>query len=201
MPDPAITIQVTGQEAVDAELRCLIAGLSDRRVLHATIATEATEFTRDYLLNLNRHDTAARLGATPRGFRERNAVSLQPSSDADAAHILIPRNTGLGQAFHDQHIVPGTGKTFLTIADSPRTYGLHVRDFPEGTFEFAVIRTHRGPCPVMKFKDTGEIGYWLRRFVDKKQDRTLLPSDDGWRQVARRASIAYVRNVIQQQAA
>ena len=196
MPADAITIQVSGQAEVDSELRCLIAGLSDRRMLHASIATEATEMTRDYLIGLNRHTTASRLGAAPTGFRDRNAVSLQPSSDGVAGCILIPRNTGLGQAFDDQLIVPGSGKTYLTIPACDRTYGKVVRDFPADTFKFAILHAHR-VFPVLMFRDTGEVGYWLRRSVTKKQDRSLLPSNDAWTEVGRRTSIAYFRNVIQ----
>jgi len=197
MSQDVITIQVTGSEATERELQCLVNGLSDRRVLHASIATEATEMTRDYLTGLNRHRTANSLGAEPTGFRDRNAVSLQPLSNGTAAYILIPRNTGLGQAFGDQLIIPGTGKTYLTIPACARTYGKGVRDFPEGTFEFSILHAHR-IFPVLKFKDTGEIGYWLRKSVTKKQDRSLLPSNEAWTEVARRTSVAYIRNTIQQ---
>ena len=197
MPNVLLNIQVTGQDAVDRDLRCLLSGLSDRSQLHAAIATEATEMTREYLQGLGRHGTADRLGAAPTNFRERNAVSLQPSCDQSAAYIIIPRNTGLGRAFHDVVIVPGSGKTYLTIPACARTYGKVVRDFPEGTFKFEVLHAHR-PFPVLKFVDNGEIGYWLKRKVCQKQDRTLLPSNDAWGEVARRTSIAYVNKIMQQ---
>ena len=199
MSDSVITITVTGRDAAAARVNCLIRGLTSRRPLHAQIATDAVTETGKYLQQLNRHNTATRLGAEPTNFRDRNALSLQPISDDDAAYMLIPRNTGLGRAFHDVLILPGTGKTYVTLSASPRTYGLHVRDFPEGTFDFAIIHTHRGPCPVMIFKDTKEIGYWLRRSVTQKQDRTLLPSDADWRDMARYTSVEYLKHLIENQ--
>ena len=199
MPEVILNIQVTGQDAVDRDLRCILSGLGDRSQLHAAIATEATEMTREYLQGLNRHRTANRLGAAPTNFRERNAISLQPACDEASASMLIPRNTGLGRAFHDVVTVPGSGKTYLTIPACARTYGKVVRDFPEGTFKFAILHAHR-PFPVLLFVDTGEVGYWLRRSVFQKQDRTLLPTTDAWGAVARRTSVAYVNNVIQQAA-
>jgi len=191
MPE-VLAINVTGAELVDRDLNTLLAGLRDRRPLHASIATEATEMTREYLQGLNRHASAERLGATPTNFRERNALSLQPSCDDAAAYILIPRNTGLGRAFHDVLILPGSGKTYLTIPACARTYGKVVRDFPADTFRFVI---YQGRYPGLVFRDDGELGYWLRRQVLQRQDRTLLPSNEDWREVGRHSAIAYVNNL------
>jgi hypothetical protein len=62
--------------------------------------------------------------------------------------------------------------------------------------EFAIILTHRGPVPVLKFVKGGEVAFWLRRVVTQKQDRTLLPSDDTYREIGRRAIMARIATIL-----
>jgi hypothetical protein len=111
--------------------------------------------------------------------------------------VTIPRRTGLGRAFGDVTIRPGSGKTYLTLPAHQTTYGKSRRDFPEGAFRLAVIQSWRvflaqvfvsGPYQ-------GEVGFWLKREVKQKQDRTLLPSDEGYAGVGRRAAIEYLTNL------
>ena len=78
MSDSVITITVTGRDAAAARVNCLIRDLTSRRPLHAQIATDAVTETGKRLQQLNRHNTATRLGAEPTNFRDRNALSLQP---------------------------------------------------------------------------------------------------------------------------
>lgn len=193
-----ITIDVIGLAEATGELQRIRSGLADRTQLHAKMAVDAAEFTRAYVAGSNEHKTAQRLGATPTGFRARTAKLIAAASDAEAAVVRIPRNTGLGRAFADITIVPGTGRTYLTIPADDETYGKVVRDFPDGAFQFAIFTTARGPCPVLTWAEDGgthkkgEVAWWLRRKVIQKQDRGLLPSDDDYREGARDVAVNYI---------
>lgn len=196
-----IEVTITGVAAFDRDLQAFRNAIADRRPMHARMAVDAVKFTRDYLLADTDHKTANRLGATPTGFRAKNAAAVQPDSDDDRAMVRIPRRTGLGRAFGDVVIRPGSGRTYLTIPAHQTTYGKSVRDFPEGTFKFAVIHSWRifiaqiyadGPYK-------GEVGYWLKRSVTQKQDRTLLPTDQGYQEVGRRSALSYITSHIYHQ--
>jgi hypothetical protein len=190
-----LQIEVTGYTEVFGDIEILARVLQDRSGMHARMAGDVTQFIQDYLLKTPRHKTAQSLGATPTGFREKSAQALQATSDSTQAVTRIPRRTGLGRAFSDIVIAPGSGRKFLTIPAEARTYGKSVRDFPEGTFQFAILHAHR-PFPVLLFKDGGKVGYWLRRSVLQKQDRSLLPSDDAIREVGRRAAVIYLTSAV-----
>lgn len=197
-----LKIDVTGLAEATGELQRIRSGLADRRQLHAAIGADAAQFTRDYLSRDRRHATAQRLGATPTGFRARISKRIEGASDAEGAIVRIPRNTGLGRAFSDIVITPGTGRTYLTIPADAETYGKVVRDFPTDAFKFAIFTTARGPCPVLVWAesggahDKGEVAWWLRRKVTQKQDRTLLPSDEGYQEIGRSRAVVYIASLI-----
>lgn len=195
----ALQIQVTlsGLSEADRALQELRNAIARRGPMHARMAVRGQQYTQDYLRGLNRHRSAARLGATPSGHLEKAAAAVEAQSNDETALVTIPRRTGLGRAFGDVVIRPGSGRTYLTIPAHQATYGRSVRDFPEGTFKFVVIRSYRvflaqvyaeGPYK-------GEVAFWLKREVTQKQDRTLLPSDTGYAGVARRAAMEYLTNL------
>lgn len=195
-----LTIQVTlsGLSETDMALRDLRNALARRGPMHARMAVRGQQYTQDYLRGLNRHNTAARLGATATGHHQKAAASVTAQHDEEEARLVIPRRTGLGRAFGDVVVRPGSGRTYLTLSGHGKTYGCSVRDFPEGTFQFAILYAHR-VFPVLLWADgpdKGQVAYWLRREVKQQQDRTLLPSDEGYAGVARRASIEYLTNLI-----
>lgn len=192
----ALTVRVTLAGASEAELAtaALANALENRGPMHARMAVRGKQFTQDYLLSINRHQSAGRLGAVPSGHNEKSAASVEAQSDDTAATITIPRRTGLGRAFGDVTIRPGNGRKYLTIPGHARTYGKSVRDFPGRAFRFAILLAHR-PFPVLMFAggaDDGKVAYWLRTEVTQKQDRTLLPSDEGYAEVAIRAAREYL---------
>lgn len=195
-----LTIDVLGIAEATGELQLIRGALADRAQLHAAMAVDAADFTRAYVAGSDRHATAQRLGAQPTGFRARSAKRIEADSNAEAAIVRIPRSTGLGRAFHDITIVPGTGRTYLTIPADAETYGKVVRDFPEGTFEFAMVREINGremsrPTPVLRFVGSDRVGYVLRRKVLQKQDRTLLPSDAAYQELGRRRAVLYIASL------
>ena len=194
-----ITVTLSGAGEMDMVLANFRNSLSLLGPMHARMAVRGQQFTQDYLKKLNRHNSAARLGARPTGFLEKAAARVEAQSDEESARVVIPRNTGLGRAFADVVLRPGSGKTYLTIPAHATTYGRSVRDFPEGTFKFAVIRSFRvflaqvyaaGPYK-------GEVGYWLRRVVTQKQDRTLLPPDEEYAAAARGGAVNYITQLLE----
>jgi hypothetical protein len=196
-PVPLTLNVAVNDNGVASDLAVLINALSDRGELHAHLAVGVTDFIRAYLRETPRHNTASRLGASPTGFRERNAADIRAISDSENAITLIPRSTGLGRAFGDVTLIPGPGKTYLAIPADARSYGKSPRDFGEGVLKFAILRAHR-VFPVLLFAADGAVAYWLRRSVTQKQDRSLLPSDEGLREVGRRAATQYLQDIISQ---
>lgn len=202
MNPAALTIEITGIDRATATVQAIRNTLADRRPLHAQMAVNALEATRQYLLATPRHNTATRLGATPTNFRAANARALQGESDDQGAILRIPRNTGLGRAFGQITIRPTGGRRLLAMPATAETYGRQPREWAEDTFDFAVITTKRGPAPVLLWAETagnhkkGDIAFWMKARVIQQQDRTLLPSDDTYREIGRRTVIAYIRDAI-----
>ncbi len=196
-----LTIDVIGLAEATGELQLIRAALTDRRELHALMAVDAQNFTRDYVASDDSHKSANLVGATPTGFRARSARQIEAASDAEAAILKIPRTTGLGRAFGNVVITPGSGRTYLTIPADAETYGHVVADFPQDAFAFVILLTHRGPAPVLLWKEDGgrhykgTVAFWLRRSVTQKQDRTLLPSDEDYQQIGRDRAVNYITSL------
>ena len=194
-----IEVDVVGFDHFAEELQRYRNAIADRRPLHAAMAVPAAELTRYYLRGLDRHKSAENLGATPTGFRAKSAQGVESASDEEGAYVRIPRSTGLGRAFHGVTILPGSGRTYLTIPGCAETYGKQVRDFPADTFAFTIMA---GRYPVLVWRKSGgahrgwTLAYWLKRSVTQKQDRTLLPSDAAYTEVGRRAALAYITSHI-----
>lgn len=189
-----IQISLRGKKDLDQVMQARRNKLARRRPLHASMAADTQVFTQGYLRNLNRHRTARALGATPTYFHANSAKLVEAQSDDAEARLVIPRSTGLGRAFSDVVLKPRSGKTYLTIPAHKITYGRGVRDWPEGAFKFALFQSVR-PCAAFIFAEgefKGTVAYWLKTEVTQKQDRTLLPDDKIYREVARRAAIDFL---------
>lgn len=192
-----VDVSVQGMERADAVLRGIIGGLESRVDLHMRIARAATLRTQRHLESDAGHKTANSLGATPTGHRRKSAARIQPEWDDEAAIVSIPRNTGLGRAFHDVDIVPKKNPDgFLPIAADARSYGKSPRDFPEGVLEFGIDMSTARPRRALLFVADGKPAYWLIRKAHQKQDRDLLPSDDSFRALAREESRLYIQELI-----
>lgn len=195
-----LEVDLRGMQQTDRELQEFRNALANRKPLHAKMAEHVAEFTRQYLRGLDRHKTADRLKAKPTGHHLKAAKRIQADSNDTQAVVRIPRSTGLGRAFGAVTIRPGGGKKFLTIPDHKETYGKTVRDdFPEGTFRFAIVG---GRFPALVWTKTtathlkGRVAFWLKKEVKQKQDRTLLPPDAEWVDVARKSGLAWISNRI-----
>lgn len=199
MKPALITIDVRGMAEATGKLQSIRNGIADRRPLHARMAVEAQQFTADYVSRSNRHASALRLGAAPSGFRERTAKRITGVSDASAAIVQIPRNTGLGRAFHDVVLRPGSGRTYLTIPACDETYGKVVRDFPADSFHFAMLGGRHAALLWAEAggrHEKGDVAYWLRRQILQRQDRTLLPADSAYEHIASEEAKTYIASLI-----
>ena len=197
-PTP-ITIDIIGMAEAAGKMQRIRSGLADRRPLHAAMAVDAQKLTADYVSRSNRHASAQRLGAAPSGFRERAAKRIEGDSNAVAAVVRIPRNTGLGRAFYSITLLPGSGHKFLTIPACAATYGKVVRDFPHGTFAFVIFKER---FPVLIWTDKAKAGgdqivaYWLRKQIYQPQDRTLLPSNQAYEFLGSERAKTYLASLI-----
>lgn len=197
-----ITVTLSGADEAARDLQALRNGLTRRGRLHAKMAVGAKEFTKAHLRGLSRHNTAARLGATPSKHHQKAAARVAAQSTEDEAIVTIPRSTGLGRAFTDAVIRPGSGRTYLTIPAHKATYGRSARDPRHGDDPFQFVA--RGKFRALIFtkgQHKGEVAYWLKREVYQKQDRTLLPSDAEYMDVGRKAATAYFDDLIRKGAA
>jgi hypothetical protein len=176
------------------EVQRLRGGLADRRQLHARIAVQGAEFTRDYLRGLGRHKTATALGARPTQHHARAARGIEADSNAETAVLRIPRSSGLSRAFQDFVIRPGSGKKLLTIPADKRTYGKRAGEFAPGVLVFAFSVEKR--TPLLIFADGSGVAYFLVPVVRQKQDRTLLPSDKAYRTLARGVTSLYIDELL-----
>lgn len=198
MNTTSITIDVRGLAEATGELQLIRNGIADRRKLHAAMAVDAQQLTQAYVSGHSRHKTAQSLGASPTGHHQRSAKRIEAASDAEAAIIRIPRNTGLGRAFSDVTIRPGTGRRYLTIPACAETYGKVVRDFPPDAFAFTIVG---GRYAALMWRNAGgshnkwTVAYWLRREVFQKKDRTLLPSDEAYLELGRRRAVLYITSL------
>ena len=191
-----IKTDVLGVRESMADLQLLRNALADRGPLHAQLAVDVRDFTRRYLVEDTRHATAMALGATPTGHRAKIGESetmIEADSDAQRAVLRIPTSTGLGRAFHDIDFKM-RGK-FLLRAACPATYGKSPRDFPEGVLKFGMINQR---FPGLVFSADHSPAYYFMRKVHQDQDRTLLPSNEGYAAKVRESARSYLVNVLRQ---
>lgn len=191
-----LKVELSGTREVDALLQDMRNKLTRRGRMHARMAVAAKQETQEHLRSDKSHNSAERLGAKPTGFRNKSASLVSAQSDEDEGRVVIPRSTGLGRAFGDVVIRPGSGRTYITQPAHQATYGRSARDPRHGDdpFQFAVIHSWKTFLALVfkKGKYKGEVAYWLRREVHQKQKRTLLPSDEVYIKVSRLAAVKYL---------
>lgn len=187
-----VVVSLEGRDRSSARLERVMTGLRNRRQLHANIAREAVLDTKAHINTRWGHTTATRLGATPSGHAAKTASTVRGDGDDQQATVRIPRSTGVGRAFHDVIIRPGSGKVYLTIPACARTYGRVAGDFKG---QLAFVQKIETRTPMLVFKDTGEVAFWLRRKITQKQNRTLLPSDAQYAEVASDTAEVYVASL------
>jgi len=170
-----------------------MASEAERKDHNGFIAVEAENLTRFYLKNLNRHDTANRLGAKPQQVFADAADSVESSVGNAFASVSISHPV-IGRAFHDRDIKPK--KKYLTIPVNAAAYGRRAGEFDDLIF----VRNTPSGTPILARKVDGsgemlETMYVLVKGVHQDQDRTLLPSDDQYGEAMERGTAAYVKKL------
>jgi len=139
-----------------------------------------------------RHGSADRLGARPTGHLRRGARAITFSSDDRHAEVVIPI-AGMNRAFHDVTITPTRSKA-LTLPVHQAAYGHRVAELrrmgwivfrPKG--KDVLMGNLKGEEPVTL--------YALKKRVQQRKDRSLLPSDEAINSTVARAMITEIQRV------
>lgn len=179
-----MNVEVNIRDEAGPALVRIQTGLRNRQALHAQIARDGENFLKTYgrTISAEHHRTASRLGAKPTNHLLNAYQAIESEGKPELAELRIPRASRLRAAFGDYVVRPGSGKTYLTIPDHADVYGRRVREFPEGTFRFAILHAHR-VFPVLLFAaaggrhKAGDVAYWLRRELTIQADTTLIRFD------------------------
>jgi hypothetical protein len=191
-------MSVSLQISLDSEtaarlLQRVRAGGADLAPLQARTALQAKNFSGDHLRKIagTRHRTAERLGAAPTGHLSLASRRIESTSSRDFAELRFPADTGLGRAFRDMNIVPKKVGGWLTIPVHAAAYGKRAQEFPN------LVCYPLGPRKTLVLatkveNGIGEVFYVLAKKAKVKQDRDLLPSDEEYRELARRVAVAWL---------
>lgn len=151
--------------------------LGSRADLHRILATEAKTIFQKHISDHATHKWARQLGGKSTGHREATVRAITAESNSDYALIMIPAASGMGRAFHDVTLVPGSGKKWLTLPATGTTYGRRASEI-EG-LKFVKFREDLAGLVKRNKSDAKfTVFYWLKKEIRQKQDRNLLPSDE-----------------------
>ena len=170
-----------------------------RRQLFHAIADNVAELVRNHLSRIapRHHISAHRLGATPTGHIEKGARATHFTASPDSADVIIPI-PGLSRAFGPLTITPRNAAA-LTLPVSPHAYGKRVGDLR--TNGWNIFRPKGHDILMGSLGDDEAVPlYVLKRRVQLKQDRSLLPSDAELGGTAARAMLDYIRRTTRRNA-
>lgn len=173
-------------------------GSAGRHLLFSAAASKVCDLVRRHIASEagRRHFSASRLGAAPTGHLEKAARKTVFHADATRGEVVIPA-PGFGRAFHDVEISP-TSANALTIPTDKVSYGRRVSEVralgwtiyrPKGK-DFLL-----GSKAGSKGTDEVVCLYVLKKRVQQRQDRSLLPSDAEIGATATRAMMAEIQRV------
>lgn len=166
---------------------------SGRHQLFSAAAAAVSNLVRRHIAAdaPRRHIHALTDGAgTPTGFMEKAARKTVFHADATHGEVVIP-SPGFGRAFHDVTIVPTHGAA-LTLPIHASSYGKRVKEMtsmgwrlfrPKGKAVLFGSREGEEAIPL----------YILKRQVQQRQDRSLLPSDSAIQTTAARAMMSAIQ--------
>ena len=164
-----------------------------RRQLFHAIADNVAELVRDHLFRIapRHHISAHRLGATPTGHIEKGARATHFTASSDSAEVIIPI-AGLSRAFRPLTITPRTANA-LTLPVSPYAYGKRVGELRANGWNIFRPKGKDTLWGKLQDEDDAVPLYVLKRRVQLKQDRSLLPSDAELGTTASKAMLDYIR--------
>ena len=163
------------------------------------MADNVAELVRNHLSRIapRHHISAHRLGATPTGHIEKGARATHFTASSDSAEVIIPI-AGLSRAFRPLTITPRTANA-LTLPVSSHSYGKRVGDLRASGWN--IFRPKGHDILMGSLGDDEAVPlYVLKRRVQLKQDRSLLPSDAELSGTASKAMLDYIRRTTRRSA-
>ena len=170
-----------------------------RRQLFSVAANAVRILVRDHLFRIapRHHISAHRLGATPTGHIEKGARATHFTASANGAEVIIPI-PGLSRAFGPLTITPRNAAA-LTLPVSPHAYGKRVGELRANGWN--IFRPKGHDILMGSLGDDEAVPlYVLKRRVQLKQDRSLLPSDAELGTTASKAMLDYIRRTTRRSA-
>ena len=171
-----------------------------RRQLFHAMADSVTELVRNHLSRIapRHHISAHRLGATPTGHIEKGARATQFTASANGAEVIIPI-PGLSRAFRPLTITPRTANA-LTLPVSSHSYGKRVGELRASGWNIFRPKGKDTLWGKLQDEDDAVPLYVLKKRVQLKQDRSLLPSDAELSGTASKAMLDYIRRTTRRSA-
>ncbi len=188
---PVINIEVSDQAT--PVLAAIEREITDRQPLNEYIGTAAAEGTRMHLRSAaqSRHETSARLGASPTGYLTKRAELV--SYTASSSDVVLSLTGAIFKRVFGPVTVKPREKQWLAIPAVAEAYGRRAREL-EGLF---FVLTQKGVAMLARADGDKKIKaiYWLKKSVVLPQDRGLLPTEEQYTQMAEFAARGYLRKV------
>ena len=163
-----------------------------RRQLFSVAANAVRILVRNHLSRIapRLHMSAHRLGATPTGHIEKGARATHFTASSDSAEVIIPI-PGLSRAFRPLTITPRTANA-LTLPISSHSYGKRVGELRANGWNIFRPKGKDTLWGKLQDEDDAVPLYVLKKRVQLKQDRSLLPSDAELGGTASKAILRYL---------
>ena len=171
-----------------------------RRQLFSVAANAVRILVRNHLSRIapRHHMSAHRLGATPTGHIEKGARATHFTASSDSAEVIIPI-AGLSRAFRPLTITPRTANA-LTLPISSHSYGKRVGDLRASGWNIFRPKGKDALWGKLQDEDDAVPLYVLKKRVQLKQDRSLLPSDAELGGTASKAMLDYIQRTTRRSA-
>lgn len=171
-----------------------------RRQLFSVAANAVRILVRNHLSRIapRHHISAHCLGATPTGHIEKGARATHFTASSDSAEVIIPI-AGLSRAFRPLTITPRTANA-LTLPVSSHSYGKRVGELRANGWNIFRPKGKDTLWGKLQDEDDAVPLYVLKKRVQLKQDRSLLPSDAELGGTASRAMLDYIRRTTRRSA-
>ena len=163
-----------------------------RRQMFSVAANAVRILVRSHLARIapRHHIWAGRLGATPTGHIEKGARATHFTATSDGAEVIIPI-AGLSRAFRPIAITPRNASA-LTLPVSAHAYGKRVGELRANGWNIFRPKGHDVLMGALNGEEAGPL-YVLKKRVQLKQDRSLLPGDAELGRTASTAILRYLR--------
>ena len=163
-----------------------------RRQLFSVAANAVRILVRNHLSRIapRHHMSAHSLGATPTGHIEKGARATHFTASSDSAEVIIPI-AGLSRAFRPLTIAPRNAAA-LTLPVSSHSYGKRVGELRANGWNIFRPKGKDTLWGKLQDEDDAVPLYVLKKRVQLKQDRSLLPSDAELGGTASKAILRYL---------